>query len=529
MGTIRFVFLLFITMASLRAGEFDKEKLLPLLRFPGENFQVGFAITAEGIRLLNNEAKEVPITEQIARAELRRAVHPSDPAHYRDLAFYHQTAGNTNLAAEFLADAGERYRVAMAETNRHATAFVEGYAEVLRASGRTAQAEDLLRAQVENAPEDARAWAAMGDHHALAAYLVMTGKPEYSNTRFDVLQTVMSRSYTPEQLAEMDQHFKESLACYDRAIRINGDVPELHRKRMIYRLHAGMVRDVAGKPGAQNLLQNNMRSYFANSLPEVREIARLEPNNPEAVAARMFTELIADSADFDLSKVLSENLKEKFPAATRASLRSGISELKKLSKRGDVPSRQVALVSLGFFQFLLGEERAGEKSIRSAIALDRSHPLAWETLGGLYVMSEPERWNDLFLMARERTKYHDTPRNRFIAAKAAEKVAKPVEAMVDLQAALKLDPNHGNSQLATCVLLLRDGSDESIKRTHALVGEMIEQKHLDNDQWRELMIVGGVLFAVGGQPETAKEWFETLRQHAPDEERAKVALAAWKE
>src|SRR5688572_30240555 len=167
MATIRFVLVLFITTASLRAGEFDKEKLLPLLRFPGENFAVGFAITGEGIRLLNNEVEEAPITEQIARAELRRATRPEDPQHYRELAFLHQKAGNTNLAAEFLADAAERYRVTMAETNRHESAVVEGFAEVLRASGHSAQAEKLLRAQVEKAPEDHRAWAALGDHQAM--------------------------------------------------------------------------------------------------------------------------------------------------------------------------------------------------------------------------------------------------------------------------------------------------------------------------------------------------------------------------
>jgi hypothetical protein len=101
--------------------------------------------------------------------------------------------------------------------------------------------------------------------------------------------------------------------------------------------------------------------------------------------------------------------------------------------------------------------------------------------------------------------------------------------MTDLQAALKLDPNHGNSQLATCVLLLREGSDDSIKKAHALVGAMIERRHLDNDQWRELMVVGGVLFAVGGQPETARDWFQNLLQHAPDDDRGRTALAAWKE
>src|SRR5688572_33505340 len=114
MGTIRFVLVLLITMASLRAGEFEKEKLLQLLRFPGENFQMGFAITGEGIRLLNNEAEELPITEQIARAELRRAIHAEDPAHYRELAFLHQTAGNTNLAAEIgRASCRERVRIYM--------------------------------------------------------------------------------------------------------------------------------------------------------------------------------------------------------------------------------------------------------------------------------------------------------------------------------------------------------------------------------------------------------------------------------
>ena len=59
-------------------------------------------------------------------------------------------------------------------------------------------------------------------------------------------------------------------------------------------------------------------------------------------------------------------------------------------------------------------------------------------------MREPPRSNDLFLVARERTQYHDTPRNRFIAAKASETAGKPAEARVDLEAALKLDPQNGN-------------------------------------------------------------------------------------
>jgi len=297
---------------------------------------------------------------------------------------------------------------------------------------------------------------------------------------------------------------------------------------MVYRLHAGMVRDMGRKKG-ENAPQDATRNFFVNSLPDVREIARLEPNNPEAVAARMFTELVVGSSDGDFAKVMEKNLSKRIPPATRESLQSGISELKKLSKRGDARSRQVALVSLGFFQFLLGDESTGETSIRSAIALDRAHPLAWETLGGLYIMREPPRWNDLFLMARERTEHHDTPRNRFIAAKAAEKAGKPAMAMVELDAALKLDPTHGNSQLATCVLLLREGSGPSIEKAHALIAKLMEQRNLDNDQWRDLMIVGGVLFVLGGQQETAKEWFENLRRHAPGDERATVALAAWKD
>ena len=65
-------------------------------------------------------------------------------------------------------------------------------------------------------------------------------------------------------------------------------------------------------------------------------------------------------------------------------------------------------------------------------------------------------------------------------------------------------------------------------KAHAIIGELVERKDLAYDQWRDLMIVGGVCFALAEQYDTAQQWFSSLLKREPDDERAKAAMAAWK-
>lgn len=142
---------------------------------------------------------------------------------------------------------------------------------------------------------------------------------------------------------------------------------------------------------------------------------------------------------------------------------------------------------------------------------------------------ETNRWKDLLALSRERAKFNDSARNRYICAKAAEKLKDYQEAKRELEAALKLDSKHASAQLAMCVVLLREGSSECNEKARNIFQGLNERKDLSQDQWRDLVIIGGTCLAVFGEHEHAKTWFSTLAKEDPNHEGAAAALAAWQD
>ena len=512
---------------SLSAGTFDQKKLIPLLRFPSDSFQVGFSVTEKGVGLLGAVPEITPsVSEQITAAELRRKLQPDDPEPYSALGFLYLHSKKKEQSEEMFVEAIKLRRARLAQ--KESSEDLENLAICLQMTGKSDEAERLLRSQLQQTPSDHRLWAALGDVHASMAYATLTGSTVYSLNGIDAHHEVMHRPYSPEQLASMEKNFRAAVTAFDRAIEVSPRDLELYRRRILFRFHLGIARDLARTQGADDSYKRALRNFFDSSQPDARQIALLDYKNPEAISVQMFTQYFSSAMASGVDLSLAETLSAGVSPGTKEQLEKGVVQLQALTSTGKPEQQRSALVSLGFFQFLLDYNVAGEKSLRAAIALDPSHDLAWETLGAMMAMAG-NRWDDLLQLSRERAKSNDSVRNRFIAAKAADRAEKPADAKRELQAALKLDPQHVNSQLGMVVVHLREGSPSGLKEAGHLIAELNEPRDLAPPQRADLMLVGGVYFALTQQPNAAKDWFEALIKFAPTDERGKAAMAAWQD
>lgn len=507
--------------------EVDRARLISLLEFPTDEAFVAFRFTMTGVTLWGSEKdSEQFATNQIKALEEKLVTNPNDPDLHLQLGALYAQNSQEDLSDRTFRKALDLYQARVRPGQKNNPELVVGMASTLESLNRQDDAANLIRGELKRSPKEARYWAALGNNLSSQIVMTLTGTNLGSISDPNIIYSeALKRKLHGNQLsAAIKSSFKEASECFDQAISYKPKDAGLYRQRMIFRYLSGMALQLAESDKSQLAYQTAFKDSMRSVSADLRKIADLSPHDSDAIGASMLGEWIIGAFDAGSKDLCCDNF-DQLPEQTKANIRKRIKQLEALVKENKIPNKATALCSIGFFEFMLGKKTEGQAALRQAIDLNQSVELGWELLLATFAIDK--QWPEISKLCREKSRYRDSARNHYIAAKAAEHLKEPDQSRAEIMKALELDAKHFNANIAFAVLLLRENSKRGVEKAGLILDELGKRPDLTQTQWRNLMIPGGVALALAGDKNSAKEWFNTLLQNYPDDEDAKAALAAF--
>ncbi len=398
--------------------------------------------------------------------------------------------------------------------------------QALAAAGQMKEADKVLRQAVALAPRDWRCRVALGRYlqgrvEDLLFQSIPSGRK--GGATFDqLLACLADKKVEPRALARALKGLNEAANCFDRAVAAAPAQPEVYRKRALLRAMEGLVRSASDLPRAEGA---NLWVGLCNKrmIADLKQAGRLDPNDVRSIAMAAFSEVMAAVS----AGALDANA-QGLPGRLERSLREAASKLETGARSKD---RHVAADSselLGFlYGFLLQDLKRAETAYRRAIVLRPDREPAWDMLE--VVLVGQGRNQELVTLLTRRLEHKDTARNRFLLAKAYERLNQAARAEEHVRAALKLKPTDRNANLALAVLLVKRAEDpaalKKAKQQLDRAGTLLKSKATSNQQ-SCFQLTHGIYLGLSGNARQAKECFRALLDREKNNEAAQAALDA---
>lgn len=505
-----------------------------LARLPAVAISFGYSFdSAEGLATLgetNDPAGEIE--------SLRHALTggPDDAERYFRLSQLYSGSGPAGQnAGEALTNSIKlfRQRVALQPENGRLLADF-GAALELSDDGAT-EAEHVLRNAVRVAPEDWHCRTALGNYLLGQSLTQLCGRENADWSSPDrIVDLVVSNKPSPARIEAAQAAVREGMDCMNKAVSLAPNEAEVYKKRASsrppeYIMHE-MLKLARGEPVDSTRLKWAFLTGGAKD--DFRKIGELEPKNFRAIAMLVICE-IGDSL-LSSPKPSDLNFREvwnRMPDAMQASIRKDMVTLQKLD---DDPDKKIAVGALqadATLQLLVvGDSDASIKNLRRALDLDPGNDLITEQLIGLYGQSG--KFTEILPVAEERAKRHETPRNLLLVAKVLDNLDRPEEAEKVMKRAVEIAPDDFNSQIGLTALLIRHPGKDALeaaavplRAAHDILQKIPEADRTD-DQKTDFLVTYGLCLGLNDETDRAREAFNTILAHDPENQTAKDALAA---
>lgn len=417
--------------------------------------------------------------------------------------------------------------------------------EALGATGKDGEAEAVLRQAVTIAPREWRGWIALAHLLSGRAVAVLWGdaaggwKPGDAVDYQRLEQQVARERPSVQQIERAKALLEEARRAHDRAVASTPRDPQPYLERGWFRAYvkgflesifftareertdvAGVTREARAKLA--------MGILAPEALADFRQMARLSPNTPRALAlATMFEITAAIAANGQQRDVVPGGGKKALPEAAQRPLRKALVQLRQLARSKNVRTASEAAEAEGYFEFIHGDPTHAETCLRRALALDPRNEQAWNVLTGVLVGGQ--RYGALVSLYQERLKRNDTAQNRLILAKAYERLNRLDKAEEQVQAALKREPDDFLANLALAVLWLKRSDDEVVfqkaKVQFARVTQVLSGRE-PRHQLIDYALMRGIFLALNGDLGEARRQLIDVLEADKDNTEAKEALTA---
>ncbi len=365
--------------------------------------------------------------------------------------------------------------------------------------------ETQLRAVLQTNPRDATAWCELGNsllHRAMSNHLHLAEINLADIAK--VVRDVQEGRLTENDIRAAEQLTDESLDCFGKAIAAAPDEVRGYLYRALFRM---LLRTYfhAARNALTGQQQPGMMLMFGDDIiADLREAARLRPDDSKAqeivVVWQIMSVMFANPRAFSMEKGIGAQV----TGPVRQSIRENVVRLETLASSTNRATVAGANNALGCIAFLLtGPSEEAVKRLHAAVAADPTLERAWELLSGALVSKE--QFDQLALVSAERLRAADTPRNRFIFAKALERLNQFDKAEEQLDLILKRHPNDFAAIVGKAALALRDGRDkvavQFLSRADALSNDAT-----DRTQRADFHTLQAILAALRGQRNEAERY-----------------------
>lgn len=471
----------------------DKAQLRKLVRLPEVDVSAGVYFSTTFGFVFNGETPD-PLAE-IARLQQQLKGDARDVECYLQMGRLYFHARREKEAREVHARAVALCRQQVRE-HPDDMSWLARLGEALIWADQEKEAEPILRRAIKDAPNEWRAWLALGECLDCRAIQMAFGDKGVTFHYLDekvVISALREQQLTAKQVADMRRLWKEARRCHDRAV----ELAPAETKPYFHRIRSN-ISDALSEMGLRGDKEEVTKVLAAVFTPEntadMSRIARLTPENAKNIGGAILVEFMAcllhpkkdgkgtasppanglGAKDSLLPKFLSAESRERMTwgmerlellaknsdGATAAAAAEILAEVLMVIK--STGESQLAPFSHQLEEFKKDVERMrsvqearrahlspiGEMDgrtakmvqlLRRAIQLDPSRERSWDMLTGLLVVEW--RSAEALAAALDRIKLKDNAHNRFLAAKIYARGGQFKKATEHLRAGLQQDAN----------------------------------------------------------------------------------------
>lgn len=521
------------------AQSVEKARLRQLARLPTITFDFGFYYSSTRGFLIG--AAKPDVNAEIR--ELRQTLNGDrrDALRYFQLGKLYEEAKDSARAAKAYARSVALYRQQIRSRPRDGRLLAQ-FGKALSAAGRQAEAETTLRRAVKITPAHWEGWAALGKFLTDRAWLALWGgqagswKPEAGSDYRNLTAPVLPHTPSSKDIAQAQKLLDEARVCFDKAVAVSPQAPEPYTERANFRafgqnLLQSILREInAGNRSLADVLQSlSLRLPYEMLTPDAvsdfRQAARLSPNDFRAITTAVLVEMYAFIAHHGMSSSSEGDVWSTLSPHIKQVIRAAMSRLERITHQRDRRKVVGAAESLGFLQFIAGDTRRAERSLRRALTLAPSDTHIWELLTG--VMVESGRYKALTPLLIKRLKHRETVRDRLLLARVYVRSRQFKKAEEQVQAALKREPGDFMANLTLAALLLRRSEDETALQQ---AGERLIKAGVALNNTRthvnlpDYLLLRGIYLALTGDLEGARLLLEQVLGYNKADKEAGEAL-----
>lgn len=526
----RWIFVLLLTVFGVEAipRPDAKATLRGLARLPRVEFRVSLDFDGERGFGAFRTSKDSALALAEARAKFNRA--PNDSALFLELASIRTDSGDATGARRDLLRAVEALRKRLDGEPGNGRVRLD-LASALHGLEKQTEAEPLFRDGVKAAPRSVTNWVALSAFLEARGWEIAADTLNWKGRRpyAELCAAVVRREPSTETAKRAKEYFSESLNAAQEAVKIDEKSPAAQHR---------LALALASKDCFDTLLQRLQTREFTGllletlafstkALPELEKAAELEPENPTRLATVLMWRGLAEAAEkkIPVSELLRRSIWENLSEDERTRIEAGLSRLEELSRS----SRQGEVYqALGTLRFAMrGDLQRAADDLSTAAANLPETEQVWETLSAVLLRSQ--NFIGLATVCESRAEARPTARNRFLVAKAYERLGDFDRAEQELTLALAASANDFTANVGLANLLMRRSTDDGMSmrvRQSLMTAERAIRGTTSGQQLVELALAQGLYYGLNDELDRSREILKAALAFAKDHPDLTAALNA---
>jgi tetratricopeptide (TPR) repeat protein len=484
-----------------------KEALRNLVKLPSLAFQPEWAFDSEHGFTLGSRGEDSAIQITKLRDGLKHDA--SDAESYQKLAELYAAINDYKAAHDAWNRAAQLYRQRL-ESQPQDAALLAGLGMALDGSGKTQEAESILRNAVESSPTEWKCRVALGRLLDSEARRDIEDSPQAATAAGADVPT-------SDNVALARRRLSEAGDCFEQAAKLAPEESEVYFRRGMHRcLRSLLLNQIRLAQGEKETDVDEASSPFSReALNDLKHASRLSQRDYKLIGGTALFEIYTVKAR-DGSVNWAGFSWSSLPDDAQRSMREGMTRLENLAADPDRQLAAGALEVLGILQGpVLGERRSCIETLRRCLALDPSRNQAWEVL--TYTLAKSQRYDELAAACEERLKQQDSPRNHLLLAKAYEKLQQWDDSEAEILEATKEAPDNFIANLALASVLLKRSQDDDalaeadgwLARSEKLLSETPPPQR-NPQQVIDLTLTRSIYFALTDEVEAARQWAKAV-------------------
>lgn len=509
------------------AAAVDKAKLRRAAPLPKVTAKAGVGFNAARGLTFGGEKPDPAIQLAALQKELRG--DDSDAERYDKIGDLHAELKQSDRADQARGKAADLYRRRLAARPDDADALTK-LGSLLPALEQGAEGEALLRRAVEAAPRAWKPLVALGERlesRAMGAlWGAKSGRSGADGDLGNLMGALLAKRPSADEEACITKDLDDARDCFDRAVAAAPREAAAYLRRAQFHSMSGLMR--AGLRIARGDLSTNPLKAMASPecIADLKTAAELDPDDYRGLAGAACLTVLAALMEANPAAPPRSAL-DLVPEADRRFVERALPVLEKFAGGKDVVAATACSEALGQIQFFLGDYGRASGHYRRVVTLNPAYEDGWDMYLALLVTAE--RNDDLLAASRERLKHKDTAANRYLLAKAHDKLGQDAKAEEQVRIALEREPENATYLLALAALLLRR-ADDAAALAHARAQldraeALLQQKDVNGDR-PTCAVNRAICQALAGEVAPARQLLDLALLHDRNNDNARAALEA---